>query len=514
MQNIGPLLPVVSKTWPALSVAATDTGDAFTSILGQAITAPLPAPTPDAPLPVADNVPVAVDDFGDPEAAALELSTDQSPTPADFGLPPAWPQLAVPAQAQASQSPGFVQTARETSDASGLAAPQSVDASVDARVALPLIASAVPVPAIFHDSTQVVSKAENMPKDDIAPRAVVAPHGPTLAMPDRVAASGLPLPAPNHTDHQVPVGPAGVQATLLHAKAPGAPQPTVAAAQSVPAVPTVATTPPAGLRVAQAALRQIVEPVDARSARLQPPTGMTIQIIAQPSRPAPLAAPIPVVDGEPPLDVPRDAVPEGRAEHVPSPDAKDNAPATSLATPAIALDTMATFADGSLPDIAAGEASPNTLLPAMGSSVSVTAPTAAAIPMAALPQVVAQALREDPARQVELRLDPPELGSVRFQLDQRSSDLVVTIIAERPETLDLMRRHSEQLLADLRQAGFAGASLHFGTSQGQGGSGQQGFAHGTGQNSGQNAPATPAPQQAFSTPPPPKAAKGGLNLRL
>lgn len=40
--------------------------------------------------------------------------------------------------------------------------------------------------------------------------------------------------------------------------------------------------------------------------------------------------------------------------------------------------------------------------------------------------------------------------------------LVVTIHADRPETLDLMRRHSEQLMQEFRQAGFERAELSFG----------------------------------------------------
>lgn len=152
-----------------------------------------------------------------------------------------------------------------------------------------------------------------------------------------------------------------------------------------------------------------------------------------------------------------------------------------------------------------------------GPVVSVpAAPNGAIVPLPALPQLVAAALRDDPARQVEFRLDPPELGAVRFQMDQRSNDLVITIIAERPETLDLMRRHGEQLLADLRQAGFQGASLNFGSSTGQGHLGQGGFgSHGQGSAppADPNAP-PPAPGFAAPTPPPPRTAKGGLNLRL
>ncbi|GLS85176.1 hypothetical protein GCM10010873_01490 [Cypionkella aquatica] len=63
---------------------------------------------------------------------------------------------------------------------------------------------------------------------------------------------------------------------------------------------------------------------------------------------------------------------------------------------------------------------------------------------------------------VEVLLSPEELGHVKFQLHQNGDTVRVVLSAERPETLDMLRRHSDQLLQEFRQAGFSQASLDFG----------------------------------------------------
>ena len=84
-------------------------------------------------------------------------------------------------------------------------------------------------------------------------------------------------------------------------------------------------------------------------------------------------------------------------------------------------------------------------------------PTAAQLSAQLLP--LAQSAQSGP---VELVLSPAELGQLRFEIHHRGDQVQIVLSAERPETLDLLRRNSEQLLADFRNAGFAGASLAFG----------------------------------------------------
>ncbi len=69
---------------------------------------------------------------------------------------------------------------------------------------------------------------------------------------------------------------------------------------------------------------------------------------------------------------------------------------------------------------------------------------------------------------VELRLSPEELGPVRMQFFQSEQGLSVHIAAERPETLDLIRRHIDQLAKDLAESGFDAAGFTFGEQGAQG----------------------------------------------
>lgn len=62
---------------------------------------------------------------------------------------------------------------------------------------------------------------------------------------------------------------------------------------------------------------------------------------------------------------------------------------------------------------------------------------------------------------VDVLLQPEELGHVKFQIQQHGETVRILLSAERPETLDLLRRHSDQLLQEFRQSGFSQASLNF-----------------------------------------------------
>lgn len=99
-------------------------------------------------------------------------------------------------------------------------------------------------------------------------------------------------------------------------------------------------------------------------------------------------------------------------------------------------------------------------------SVALAAPAPQAAPGLALPAAVpAQLLHLAPAAKagpVELILSPEELGRVKFQIHQQGDTVRVVLSVERPETLDLIRRHGDQLLQEFRQAGFSGATLSFG----------------------------------------------------
>ncbi len=113
---------------------------------------------------------------------------------------------------------------------------------------------------------------------------------------------------------------------------------------------------------------------------------------------------------------------------------------------------------------------------------------------------------------VLVTLNPEELGTLRFEMRANGEALHITLVVERPETLDLLRRHSEQLASEFRQAGFAGASFSF-----------SGFGAGSGASAGGQDRAAPAPYAppdargaADETVAPRKqrGAGAGLDLRL
>lgn len=63
--------------------------------------------------------------------------------------------------------------------------------------------------------------------------------------------------------------------------------------------------------------------------------------------------------------------------------------------------------------------------------------------------------------QITLQLAPVELGRVDITLQTRDQGLSLLIVADRPETLDLMRRHVDQLADDLHALGFGSLDLQF-----------------------------------------------------
>ncbi|MCV2866096.1 flagellar hook-length control protein FliK [Defluviimonas sp. WL0075] len=67
---------------------------------------------------------------------------------------------------------------------------------------------------------------------------------------------------------------------------------------------------------------------------------------------------------------------------------------------------------------------------------------------------------------VDVTLRPEELGHVRISIERRGAEVAVTVVADRAETSDLMRRHADLLAAEFRAAGFGNCSFHFGQQRG------------------------------------------------
>lgn len=125
-------------------------------------------------------------------------------------------------------------------------------------------------------------------------------------------------------------------------------------------------------------------------------------------------------------------------------------------------------------------------------------------------QIVA-AMTTGSKQTVELLLSPEELGQVRIDMSHDAERLVVSISAERQETLDLLRRNADQLVLDLRMTGQGGVSLSFGR---WAGANDHGPSYGAATTTdGEDCTPEPnvAPTQLAMQPIPPRA---GLYLRI
>lgn len=115
------------------------------------------------------------------------------------------------------------------------------------------------------------------------------------------------------------------------------------------------------------------------------------------------------------------------------------------------------------PDLAAlkqitatGHASP--------ASAVVSASQAAQAQAPAMSQLVAavKAERVGNGNTIEVRLDPPDLGRVRIDFSLETADAVKAVVTvERSETLEHLRRNVNDLMDQLKQAGFTSVDLEF-----------------------------------------------------
>lgn len=103
--------------------------------------------------------------------------------------------------------------------------------------------------------------------------------------------------------------------------------------------------------------------------------------------------------------------------------------------------------------------------PQVGGSTQAPVPTsvaASAPPPPALQIATAVASEGPSASHIDVSLSPEELGHVRLRLAHGEAGLSVTITADRPETLDLLRRNIETLARDFQDIGYGDVNFSFG----------------------------------------------------
>ncbi len=122
---------------------------------------------------------------------------------------------------------------------------------------------------------------------------------------------------------------------------------------------------------------------------------------------------------------------------------------------------------------------------------------------------LADAVRQHAPGKVEVSLHPEELGRLLLVFTEGETGLSVTVSADRAETLDLLRRHSALLEAELRSLGYEDAAFTFADGSGQG----QASSDSPDQTADRGDNADPS-QGAQQSSPKARAVSEGLDLRL
>jgi flagellar hook-length control protein FliK len=214
------------------------------------------------------------------------------------------------------------------------------------------------------------------------------------------------------------------------------------------------------------------------------PAEVIPQMTSPPTTPAPIAA-RPAIKSQP-----IDALQDNRTT-----------PAVPVGVPA--SDAMSPFVSQDTPPVSPANAS--ALHPTTSPNAIRVTTLPSAIPVMALPETIAVLARTNSHQKVEIRLDPIELGAVQVTMQGTDKDIAVVIMVERADTLDLLRKHADQFLADLRQSGYSGTSLTFNLADQHGAAPRQ--------------PMRPPPTELEPLPPPPQPPRptsrtSGLDMRL
>jgi flagellar hook-length control protein FliK len=149
---------------------------------------------------------------------------------------------------------------------------------------------------------------------------------------------------------------------------------------------------------------------------------------------------------------------------------------TQRADPAREKPTQPAFVGAQSPeatadDIAASRPAESQISGPSGNPAHPAAPVSGSTTASGLGQATIQqlavAIRRSEGGEIEIALEPEELGKVRLTIGPHDTRVTVSVFVERPETLDLIRRHIDALTSDLRQQGYTEVALDFAQNRGQ-----------------------------------------------
>lgn len=414
--------------------------------------------TPSMPPGPSDLRPTATADLPRPALVTGVMQSDAAASQADPGAAPHPP---APGRWRGAEPPDVIPVAKG----------EHAAASGDAPRPRPVPVPAVPAADPGRLTDAPVAAGPALQGADTA-RGTSADPGERAAMPAEPPAKALPVPDDS---------------------APGD-----AHARPKPPRDGLTAPPPAvaGGGIAAGADRAPPAPVT------DPPAPTAALWTPPPGDPVP---PIPgrAADARPGLSA-LSAAPEG-ADGAGARDAAVPVPqAPALPPAALAVDLVVPQADpGGMVAADGADGLPLAQAPASTSAAPPSPPVAAPAP-APLPQPAAPPVQGP----TEFAIGSPDLGEVRLRLVTDGPAMQLLFLAERPDTLDLMRRNADLLMADLRALGLGQAALDF-----AGGGGAQGHSRAA-------PPEPPAPGRPpeapadLRRPPPPSPNTAALNLRL
>lgn len=471
---------------------------------------PLPAPTaPTSPLVVAAEDPVTDANLATvvvpPATSALRPTIATGPEPVV-----AQPDLLPDATADLPPTePAFASSPSATCQA----------AQVD--VAEPVIAAALSGPRLSGQSAPFNPDTQTLLQDAPDPylsAAQSAPSSPTLPAPippQNATTTPNPAHAPTDRFSKPRRSESPAERAFMANTAPPPPQQAPPLQSPPPALelgtlhtPDPAADPEPILKPTESDLRHSSRPsVDS------PTPSLTVQSPTIPALPATNAEPRAPSPDKPPIS----ATSAASATSLPTADpAQPAIPVTQWGidsasqTQTTDLQPVADPTQTAIPVIDTAAPTP-TFVPPPLAQISV-------IPAALLPNpapaplapTLAKIAHDTKTGAVELSLAPVELGRLHMAITHDGDQVRVTLSAERPETLDLLRRNADQLTQEFRQAGFAGSSLSFG----QWGSGNNPPQQPAPESYAAIAPEPTFPTSAKAPPTNPILGGSGLDLRL